>query len=152
MPRKESVIQIAESALDLTRHLNRSPSGSVQININEEINLPARATKQTVQPHIYVALLCKANKGKAKVDIKERGIYQLPNGRELFARVTREEECVLYNLSASESGVYAFDSEGRILFNGKRTAWEIDDLVDTGRVASPAVTGMLAAGLDSEHQ
>ena len=116
------------------------------------INLASRATELTVQSHIYVALLCKPNKGEAKVDIKERGIYQLPNGRELFARVTREEECVLYNLSASESGVYAFDSEGRILFNGKRTAWEINDLLDTGRVASPEVTGLLAAGLDSEHE
>jgi hypothetical protein len=85
------------------------------------------------------------------VDIKERGIYQLPNGRELFARVSPEEGLVLYNLSASESGVYALDSEGRILFNGKRTAWEINDLLDTGRTAPPELTGVLAGRLQPEH-
>ena len=77
------------------------------------------------------------------MDFKERAIYQLPNGRELFARVNGENKPTLYNLSATESGEYSFDSDGRILFNGQPTAWDINDLIETGRHASPDVSGML---------
>ena len=83
------------------------------------------------------------------MDLKERAIYQLPNGRELFARVTGEKEPTLYNLSATESGEYSFDANGRILFNGERTAWDVNDLIDTGRMAKPDVSGMLVRGADS---
>ncbi|HEY6230927.1 MAG TPA: hypothetical protein VIW64_06675 [Pyrinomonadaceae bacterium] len=73
------------------------------------------------------------------MDLKERAIYQLPNGRELFARITPEKKIVLHNLSASASGQYELNPEGRLLFNGQLTAWEISDLLETGRVA-PAET------------
>ena len=83
------------------------------------------------------------------MDLKERAIYQLPNGRELFARVANEAKAALYNLSASESGEYTVDSEGRLLFNGQLTAWEIDDLMDTGRTATPDLTAILAGSADA---
>ncbi len=87
-----------------------------------------------------------------KVDLKERAVYQLPNGREVFARVTTEEKTVLYSLSASESGEYTFDADGRLLFNGKLTAWDVDDLSDTGRMAPPEVTAVLAGAADTERK
>ena len=82
--------------------------------------------------------------------LKERAIYQLPNGRELFARVADAEKPALYNLSASESGEYTVDPEGRLLFNGQLTAWDIDDLSDTGRTATPAVTAVMAGLADAD--
>ena len=88
-------------------------------------------------------------RGGQRVYLKERAIYQLPNGRELFARVTDEEKAALYNLSASESGEYTVDPEGRLLFNGQLTAWDIDDLSDTGRTAAPDVTAVLAGIADA---
>jgi hypothetical protein len=77
------------------------------------------------------------------MNFKERAIYQLPNGRELVACVTRGDKTVLYNLSASESGRYELNSEGRLLFDGQLTAWQMDDLLETGRVAAPEVTSIL---------
>ena len=74
------------------------------------------------------------------MDLKEQVIYQLPNGRELFARMTSEKQVVLYNLSAVETGRYELNPDGRLLFNGQLTAWEIADLLDTGRTARPEVT------------
>jgi|GEM_PF-1668621 len=73
------------------------------------------------------------------MDLKERAIYQLPNGRQLFARITREQQVVLYNLNASETGQYELNPDGRLLFNGQMTAWEIADLLETGHVAPPEV-------------
>jgi hypothetical protein len=70
------------------------------------------------------------------MDLKERSIYQLPSGRELVARLNCENKVVLYNLSASEPGEYELNAEGRLLFNGNLTAWEMADLLDTGRTAS----------------
>ena len=80
------------------------------------------------------------------MSFKERAIYQLPNGRELVARVTDGDRVVLYNLSASVPGQYELNLEGRLLFQGELTAWETRDLHDTGRVASPGLTAHLAAG------
>ena len=94
----------------------------------------------------------KESKGDEKVDLKERAIYQLPNGRELFVRVSNEEKAVLYNLSASESGEYTFDSDGRLFFNGRPTAWDIEDLSDTGRIATPDVTAVLAGAADAQSK
>ena len=77
---------------------------------------------------------------------KERAIYQLPNGRELVARVTHDDGVVLYNLTASVPGQYELNDEGRLLFLGKLTAWELKDLHETGREASADLTAHLADG------
>jgi len=67
------------------------------------------------------------------MDFVEREIYRLPNGRELAVSVTDSNAIVLFNLSSSESGKYELNSEGRLLFNGNLTAWELKDLSPTGR-------------------
>lgn len=77
------------------------------------------------------------------MSLKERAIYQLPNGRELVAHLTRQNKTVLYNLSASDLGEYEVNTDGRLMFNGQLTAWATNDLLDTGRVASPEVTTRL---------
>jgi hypothetical protein len=79
------------------------------------------------------------------MNFKERAIYQLPNGRELVARVTHDDRVVLYTLSASVPGQYELNSEGRLVLHGELTAWETKDLYETGRMASPDLTVMLAA-------
>lgn len=67
--------------------------------------------------------------------LKDQGIYRLPNGRELVARLIAEQQTILYNLSAADPSAYELNPEGRLLFNGRLTAWAINDLRDTGRVA-----------------
>ena len=75
--------------------------------------------------------------------LKDRAIYQLPNGRELIACLTGDQHIVLLGNSASVSSIYELNSEGRLLVDGQLTAWQIDDLVDTGRVAEPELTRTL---------
>jgi hypothetical protein len=77
------------------------------------------------------------------MELKERAIYQLPNGRELFARKTVDDKSALYNLSASEPGRYELSLEGRLIFDGQLTVWRMDDLAETGRFAPPEVTAIL---------
>jgi len=77
------------------------------------------------------------------MNLKDRAIYQLPNGRELIACLTRDEQIVLLGISASVSRLYGLNSDGRLLVDGELTAWQIDDLVDTGRVADPEMTRTL---------
>ena len=84
--------------------------------------------------------------------LKERAIYQLPNGRELFARISGERQVVLYNLGATETGQYELNSDGRLLFNGQMTAWEIADLLDTGRTARPEVTNAVMEASRSDQE
>ena len=89
------------------------------------------------------------------MDFKERAIYQLPNGRELVAHLTGGNQALLYNLTASQPGQYELNSEGRLLLDGRLTAWAEGDLIDTGRVAPPdlavVLVGAAAADLDTAH-
>ena len=77
------------------------------------------------------------------MNLKDRAIYQLPNGRELIACVKSDQQIVLFGNSASVSGLYELNSDGRLLVDGQLTAWQIDDLVDTGRIAEPEMTRTL---------
>ena len=65
------------------------------------------------------------------MNLREGVIYQLPNGRELVARVIQGDRVVLYSLSRSVPGQYELNSEGRLLFDGELTAWEMKDLHET---------------------
>lgn len=76
------------------------------------------------------------------MNLKDRAIYQLPNGRELVASVTYDKEYLL-SVSASKYGPYELNSEGRLLVDGQLTAWQIEDLVETGRVAGHEITSRL---------
>jgi hypothetical protein len=84
------------------------------------------------------------------VELKDRSIYQLPNGRELIALVTKGEKVVFYNLSAADAGAFKLDAGGRLVFEGRATAWDTSDLIDTGRVASSDVLATLVEAKQTE--
>lgn len=77
------------------------------------------------------------------MNLKDGTIYQLPNGRELVACMACDDGTILFSLSASEAGLYGLNLEGRLLVDGRLTAWHTDDLLETGRVAAPEVTSSL---------
>ena len=76
------------------------------------------------------------------MNFKDQAIYRLPNGRELVARLIAEDQTILSNLSASDPVEYELNPDGRLLFNGRLTAWATNDLRDTGRVAPSEVTNL----------
>lgn len=70
--------------------------------------------------------------------LRERGIYRLPNGRELV--VLRNDEAgrvlygpVLYCRKPVEKCEFVIDEAGRLVCQGKLTAWDVSNLSDTGR-------------------
>lgn len=72
------------------------------------------------------------------MSLRELGIYCLPNGRELV--VLKEngsgtEELRLGGWGHFEWTEYVVNEVGRLLAQGKLTAWDIRDLTDTGRTA-----------------
>lgn len=75
--------------------------------------------------------------------LKELAIYQLPNGRELVARIADGERVILSSLNISVPGQYELNPSGRLLLNGQLTAWEIADLLETGRFATIEATAAL---------
>ena len=66
------------------------------------------------------------------MDLRVGGVYCLPNGRELIVLGKRENGHVSYRLS-SRSGQYEISDDGRLIWNGKLTAWDLSNLSDTGR-------------------
>lgn len=77
------------------------------------------------------------------MNLKDRAIYQLPNGRELVACMTCDNETLLFSVGATESSLYELNSDGRLLCDGRLTAWQVDDLLETERVAGPDMTSIL---------
>ena len=72
------------------------------------------------------------------MEFREDGIYRLPNGRELVRASRRRRGNGLFRLDGwkhFEASEYEINSDGRLLANGKLTAWDVDDLTDTGRTA-----------------
>lgn len=65
-------------------------------------------------------------------EIRVGGIYCLPNGRELIVLGKRENGRVSYRLSCRGSR-YEINDEGRLMCDGKLTAWDVSNLTDTGR-------------------
>lgn len=71
------------------------------------------------------------------IKLKERGIYTLPDGRELIIGRISEQGCSLYLPQTWKSyGIaeYRIHQDGRLLSKGIPTRWRIEDLKDTGRV------------------
>ena len=66
------------------------------------------------------------------MELRLGGIYLLPNGRELIVLGRRENGRVSYRLSG-RTGQYEVNDEGRLVCDGKLTAWDISNLKDTGR-------------------
>jgi hypothetical protein len=71
-------------------------------------------------------------------ELRERGIYKLPDGREFVIHAIFRGNYVLYTPAAWESfGRYTFDSNkvGQICLDGQTTCWNIKSLVDTNQTA-----------------
>ena len=66
------------------------------------------------------------------MDLKVGGIYCLPNGRELIVLGRRENGRVSYRLSCRTDN-YEITDDGRLICDGKLTAWDVSNLSDTGR-------------------
>jgi hypothetical protein len=72
---------------------------------------------------------------------RERGIYSLPNGRELVVLRNDEGGSVLFgpvrcerlDCERFEMGDLVVNEAGRLVHEGKLTAWDISNLSDTGR-------------------
>ena len=65
--------------------------------------------------------------------LRNRGVYSLPNGRELVAK--DDLLFVKSELNSIDSDYYELNQAGRLLNHGRLTAWDISDLRDTGATA-----------------
>ena len=72
------------------------------------------------------------------MQLKENGIYTLPDGRELIAR-TGTSGYLLHDpkRGVAAAPLYAVDHDGHLLSWGRITRWTLDDLQDTGRISLP---------------
>lgn len=73
-----------------------------------------------------------------EMELRERGIYKLPDGEEFVASVARGGGYVLYNPQIwKHYGVpdYEVNAQGRLTRMGESTRWRIEDLSDTGQTA-----------------
>lgn len=71
-------------------------------------------------------------------ELRERGIYKLPDGDEFVASFARGGGYALYNPQIwKRYGVpdYEIDAQGRVTKMGESTRWRLDDLEDTGQTA-----------------
>ena len=71
--------------------------------------------------------------------LRERGIYCLPNGRELVVLRNNDECSVLYDpvsCERFEMSEFLVNQAGRLVYQGKLTARDISNLSDTGRTQS----------------
>ena len=66
------------------------------------------------------------------MELRVGGIYCLPNGRELIVLCKRQNGVVSYGLSG-RTCQYEISDEGRLICEGKLTAWDVSNLSDTGR-------------------
>jgi hypothetical protein len=72
------------------------------------------------------------------MNLRVLGIYCLPNGRELVVLRNDEHEVVLFGHLNGER--FAMDEvsvneAGRLVFDGRLTAWDISNLRDSGRTS-----------------
>lgn len=82
---------------------------------------------------------------KVVMDLRDYGIYALPNQREFLVRVGPGRAYLLHDprLGVAHPPVYLIDGSGQLLSWGKQTPWRIDDLRDTGRATSRLeITGL----------
>ncbi len=71
-------------------------------------------------------------------ELREQGIYILPDGQELVAHAVFRGGYVLYTPGDWEFfGFHAYEmnAAGRICSQGRLTSWRIEDLTDTNRTA-----------------
>ena len=66
------------------------------------------------------------------MELRIGGIYVLPNGRELIVLGRRDNGRVSYRLSG-RTAQYEVNDDGRLICDGKLTAWDVSNLTDTRR-------------------
>jgi hypothetical protein len=66
------------------------------------------------------------------MDLRVGGLYCLPSGRELIVLGRRRNGHVTYRLF-SRTNQYEISDDGRLICDGKLTAWDLSNLSDTGR-------------------
>jgi hypothetical protein len=73
------------------------------------------------------------------MELRERGIYRLPDAREFVVRRTSDGAAfLLYSVqtwTGYTTAAYRAEPGGRVLSRGTVTRWRVADLVDTGRTA-----------------
>lgn len=75
--------------------------------------------------------------------LRNLGIYQLPDGRELVADLLFRDGATLYSKRGWEAhGLAEFrvGSDGSLLRGGRPTPWKVEHLRDTGREANYPTT------------
>ena len=71
-------------------------------------------------------------------ELREQGIYALPDGREFVAHAVFRGGYVLFTPSDWEffgMHLYETNAAGQVRSKGQATLWRINDLTDTGRTA-----------------
>ena len=73
------------------------------------------------------------------MELKDHGIYALPDGREFVVRAGSHGGYFLHDLrrGVASAPVYLIDGSGQFLSWGKHTRWSLGDLSDTGRRSIP---------------
>lgn len=66
------------------------------------------------------------------MDLRVGGIYCLPNGRELIVLAKHKNGRVSYRLSC-RTNQYEVSDDGRLICEGRLTAWDVSNLLDTGQ-------------------
>lgn len=74
-------------------------------------------------------------KEKEMRQLRERGVYKAPDGKELIACAGILGYYLLYNLTKGTNGIpaYVIDASGHIISVNQPTQWKADDLRDTGQ-------------------
>lgn len=70
------------------------------------------------------------------MQLRDRGVYCLPNGRELIVYSNGDNGKPSYKLSCTtvtDVTDYEVSDDGRLFNGGRLTAWDVKDLSDTGR-------------------
>ena len=76
--------------------------------------------------------------------LRERGVYRLPDGREVVVSECSDGEYCLFTAETYATfgmAEYLLDRGGRISAGGEPTGWRVEDLADTGRTAKYYVLG-----------
>ena len=73
------------------------------------------------------------------MELKENGVYALPDGREFIVRRGMHGGYFLHDPIRGDTAapVYLIDRAGQLLSWGRNTRWTNRDLRDTGRISLP---------------
>ena len=77
-------------------------------------------------------------------ELRERGIYTLPDGREFVIHIAFRGGHILYTPGGWEffgPSTYNANADGTICSNSRTTHWNVRDLTDTGKTAHSRTKG-----------